>query len=1448
MYRTGDLGRYRKDGSIEYLGRIDHQVKIRGYRIELGEIEAAINEHPSVEQAIVLAREDEPGEKRLVGYVVARQHVSVRELREYLQERLPDYMAPGAIVQLEAMPLTPNGKIDRRALPKPEIGMKGAGDVSGRTAVEEILCGIWSEVLRIEKVGITDNFFELGGHSLFAMQLVSRVRNILGVEISLRSLFTNPTVAGLATEVERLKRSGESTSVQPLIRSDRTEKLPLSFAQQRLWFIDQLEPGSAAYNIPCAVRLSGRLNVEALQRALNEIVRRHEVLRTAFPSKDGEPRQEVHEIVELPLVYIDLRRTNEAERQQNLQTVLEEEARRGFDLSSGPLIRLKLIEMTEDEHVLIVVMHHIVSDGWSIEIMVGEFSRLYEAFTQGQESPLPELEVQYADYAVWQRQWLQGETLDTQLRYWREKLDGVAVLELPTDRARPAVVDYRGSSEKIELSGELTQKLRQMSRREGVTLFMSLLAGFQALLTRYSGQEDIAVGTPIAGRNRGEIEGLIGFFVNTLVMRVNLGGNPTVKELLGRVRETALRAYAHQDVPFEKLVEELLPERSLSHQPLFQVMFVLQNVPRETSSIRGISMKSEPMESRSAKFELELSIVEAGGEIHGALDYATELFDGWRIRRLLGHLEQALKGMTEDGNRRVMALQLMTEAELKEVIFDWNQTATGFPRDLCVHQLFERQVEQTPEAVGLCFEGEHITYDGLNRRSNRLSHCLRMLRVSPETVVAIAANRAPGFLISMLAIFKSGGSYLPLDPSLPPARLKNALIESKARLVLTTRESAIETEDSVWKLGCEVPVEVIEDLVEGEQNDQNPPSRTDIKNLAYLIYTSGSTGAPKGAMIEQRGMINHLFAKIRDLELTGQDIIAQTASQLFDISVWQFLSLLLVGGKVVIVKDEEAQDPVGLLRVLQEQSVSIAEVVPSLLQAVLSELIDTNPVNYLVALRWMLVTGEAFPTELYRRWSNAYPDIRVMNAYGPTECSDDVTHYYASRTSATNTANVALGKAIANLQMYILNERLFPVPTGVRGEIYAGGVGVGRGYLADPMKTAQGFIPDPFSNTTGGRLYRTGDVGRHLEGGDIEYLGRADHQVKIRGYRIELGEIEAAINQHASVEQVVVLAREDEPGEKRLVGYVVGPHQVASQQMREYLQERLPDYMIPGAIVQLEAMPLTPNGKIDRRALPKPELGAVRGSYVAARTAVEEILCTIWSEVLRVERVGVEDNFFELGGDSILSIQVIAKARQAGLQLTPRQFFERQTIAELAEIAGLGNAVEGEQGELSGEAPLTPIQRAFFAWGMAKPEHFNQSVMLEIKPDTDSQLLEQSVKGLIRQHDALRLQFVQKDVDWVQGYALGVADGIYRRAELSGKYEKERVRKMEEDAAARQASLSLSAGGMLRAVEYDLGGMGRRLLLIVHHLAVDGVAWRILLEDLQRGYEQLRRGEEINLG
>ena len=1364
---------------------------------------------------------------------------------------------PAAMVLLETFPLTPNGKLDRRALPVPTAVRSSATPayLAPRTVVEEVLAGIWSEVLHIDLVGVADNFFQLGGHSLLATQVMTRVRASFGTEVALRTLFERPTLAELAQGVEAALRGGQGVTVPPLVSVARDGPLPLSFAQQRLWFLHQLEAESAAYNLPVAVRLSGALDVGALTEAIAEIVSRHESLRTAFTVLDDQPVQVVAAALRLAVPMVDLTALGPAARQQAMRRVLQQEGQRSFDLEQLPLLRVLLLRLDQEEHVALLVMHHIISDGWSIGVLMGELAALYEAFVARRPSPLAELPIQYPDYAIWQRQWLQSEALDTQLAYWKEKLgNSPAALELPTDRARPPVQTFRGARHRFSLSANLTSKLKELSRNRQVTLYMTLLAGFQSLLHRYTHQSEIVVGTPIANRGDSKLEPLIGCFINTLCLRTELNGQFTFNQLLASVRETALAAYANQDVPFEKLVEELQLERDLSRTPLFQVMFTLQNAPQPVLESASLQLTLVEVANSTAKFDLELLMMDNGVSLVGTLEYNTDLFNEGTMARLASHFEALLDSVVDDPAQRLSDISLLSAAEWQQCV-EWNETATSYPLEQCLPQLFEAQVARTPDAVAAISEHEQLTYRDLNRRANRLAHVLIEQGVGPDVIVALLSNRNLDLLTAMLAVFKAGGAYLPLDPSNPPARLRQVLLQSRAGLVLTSTEFKPALSAALANLpGEETPQLLwLEDVCRQARTDHDPAPRYAPENLAYVIYTSGSTGMPKGAMIEHRGMLNHLFAKVTDLRLTQTDCLAQTASQCFDISVWQFLAALLVGGCVRIYDDEIAHDAVRLLARVSADRVSIFETVPTLLQAALEAATrDSTALPDLSTLRWLLVTGEALSPELCRQWFSAYPKVPLMNAYGPTECSDDVTHAPIDASPPGQTVRMPIGHAVDNLQLYLLDARLQTVPIGVSGELYVGGVGVGRGYLHDAVRTAETFIPDQFAAAPGARLYKTGDLTRRLDDGAIEFLGRVDHQVKIRGFRIELGEIEMVLLKHPAVAQVVVLARADEPGQSRLAAYIV-PHASPAPttiELRGYLKEHLPDYMIPQAFVSLPALPLTPNGKLDRRALPAPDPGRpeTESIFVAPRTAFEQQLADIWQKTLRVERVGVHDNFFELGGDSILMLQVLSRASQAGIHLTLRETFLYQTIASLAARDATPRRIQAEQGAVEGQVPLTPAQHWLLEQDLVELHHFNQALIVEVQESMSPVLLRQVVEHLLVHHDALRLRLRRETTAWTQYIESPRGEAPFSLLDLGMLPEDAQREAILQAAGSLQASLNLGHGPLLRVALFELGaGKPQRLLIIIHHQIIDGVSWRILLEDLQSAYRQLQQGEALLL-
>ncbi|MBF1989860.1 amino acid adenylation domain-containing protein [Fischerella thermalis] len=1049
-----------------------------------------------------------------------------------------------------------------------------------------------------------------------------------------------------------------SESIQPVPRQGN---IPLSFAQQRLWFFTQLEPESYAYNIPAAVRLTGKLNIAALSKSINEIIRRHEILRTTFTVVDGEPIQVIGNGENFTFPVIDLQAFSEEKKQQEVFNLAALEAQKPFDLVQGPLIRANLLKLAETDHVVLLTMHHIVSDGWSTGIFIKELTALYTAFCVGQPSPLPELPIQYADFTIWQRKWLQGEVLQTQLNYWKQQLGGsLPILELPSDRPRPAIKSNNGATQIFQISPDLTKKLVALSQQEGVTLFMTLLAAFKVLLYRYTQQEDMIVGTPIANRNRAEIEGLIGFFVNTLVLRTNLSNNPTFQEFLQQVREVTLGAYAHQDLPFERLVEELQFKRDLTHNPLFQVMFVLQNATTATIQLPELTLEELTLEKNTAKFDLTVSLSETETGLRGDIEYNTDIFNADRITRMCGHFQVLLEGIVANPQQRLSDLPLLTANEQHQLLVEWNNTEIDYPQDQCIHQLFEAQVEKTPDAVAVVFENEQLTYRELNIRANQLAHYLQKLGVGKDVLVGICVERSLSMVIGLLGILKAGGAYLPLDPEYPQERLA-FMLENSQTSVLLTQQHLLESLptyttqliclDSNWQTIAQEDIE-------------NPISNVIFDNLAYVIYTSGSTGRPKAAMNTHRGICNRLLWMQDYCQLTAADRILQKTPFSFDVSVWEFFLPLLFGARLVLAKPGGHQDSNYLAQLIAEQQITTVHFVPSMLQIFLEE----PKIDNCGCLKRVICSGEALPVKLEKLFFRRL-NAELHNLYGPTEAAVDVT-YWACKNNST-TATVIIGRPIANTQIYLLDKHLQSVPLGVVGELYIGGVGVGRGYFNSSDLTAEKFIPNPFSSKPGARLYKTGDQARYLSDGNIEFFGRIDNQVKIRGFRIELGEIEARLNQHPNVREAVVKVWEDE-GDKRLVGYVSSQSkpQLTVTQLRSFLKEQLPEYMIPSAFVILEALPLTPNGKIDRRALPAPEKNRpeLAANYVIPQTKVEQNIANIWQKALNIEQIGIHDNFFELGGHSLLMLRVHSELQEIfKTDLLILDLFRYPTISSLAE-------------------------------------------------------------------------------------------------------------------------------------------------------------------------------------
>jgi amino acid adenylation domain-containing protein len=1310
LYRTGDVVRWRDEGDLEYVRRADQQVKLRGFRIELGEIEAALGEHETVGQSVVVLR-DESGDKRLVAYVVPANSTRAAEVdaglaltaksagpatendewsandarpakaanvregaaaewRQHLRERLPEYMVPAAFVVLDHMPLTPNGKVDRKRLPAPELDRQQLEKqyVGPRTVIEDVVAGIWQEALALERVGVHDNFFELGGHSLLATRLISRIRLAFNVELPLRTLFEFPTVAGFAACVESERPAERLVLGPPLRRVERDQELPLSFAQQRLWFLDQLEPESAAYNMPAAVRLSGRLEPVVLGEALNEVVRRHEVLRTSFVNVDGKPVQLIAPSLDLPFAVVDLSSLPATEREREVLRLVREEAQRPFKLNTGPLLRAGLLRLGDDEHVLLVTMHHIISDGWSLRVLVKEVATLYEAFAAGQSSPLPELAIQYADYAVWQQTWLSGEVLDQQLDYWQQQLAGAEILELPTDHERPPVQSYAGAHYDFAIAPEVATGLSRWSQREGVTLFMTLLAAFQALLHRYTGQDDISIGTPVAGRTRLETEALIGFFVNTLVLRAELKPTDTFSDLLRQVRETTLEAHAHQDVPFEKLVEELQPERDLSRTPLFQVMFTLQNHTPSTINLENLSVRSLPIENTTAKFDLSLELQETQEGLSASFEYSTDLFEAATIERLAAHFQTLLAGIVRAPEQRLSRLPLLTEAERSVVLTEWSGETREFARDRCVHELFAEQAAHTPDAVAVVYEDQQLTYRELNDRANQLAHYLQRQGVGPDTPVGIMVDRSIEMVVGLFGILKAGGAYVPLDPQYPVDRLAFMLDDSGVDLMLTQQSlldalpqhnMQVVLLDSDWE------------AITTHQTSTQPPHEPLTEHLAYIIYTSGSTGKPKGVMIEHRSLTNYIQSAAERFALQPGDRLLQFFSLSFDAIAEELYSCLTRGATLVLRTAEMMATPFTFVQECARHGITVLDL-PVAYWHELTANQRAEDWAALDALRLVAIGGEEALPERFAQWHRAVDHrVRLINTYGPTEATIIATMYELSRNAeAVADRRIPIGRAVDNVKTYVLDKHSQPVPTGVLGELYLGGLALARGYFNDPGFTADRFVPDPFSNEPGARLYKTGDLVRYLPDGNIEFRGRNDHQVKVRGFRVELGEVESAIVEHPLVHDAVVMAR-DEHGGKMLVAYVVpaANDQLTTGDLRNFLRQALPHYMLPAHFIVLDALPLLPNGKLDRRALPapdhsRPELAA---DYVAPRDDVEQRVVAIWEEVLGIEGVGVHDNFFDLGGHSLLATQIVSRLRSAfHAELPLRRLFETPTVEGLA--------------------------------------------------------------------------------------------------------------------------------------------------------------------------------------
>ncbi|GMX67302.1 non-ribosomal peptide synthetase DhbF [Paenibacillus elgii] len=1280
MYRTGDLARWLEDGTLDYIGRADHQIKIRGFRVELGEIESLLSRHPAIDQVTVVAREDRPGDKRLVAYFTANSPdvPDPVELRQYVAEEMPDYMVPSAFVPLDAMPLTPNKKIDRKALPAPDF--HAVVSRSPRTPQEELLCGLFAEVLGLAKAGIDDDFFGLGGHSLLAGRIVARIREVFGVEFGIGGLFESPTVAGLA------KRLDQAQAARPAVRpAERPEAVPLSFAQNRLWFLYRLEGPSPTYNIPLVARLSGTLNVAALEEALGDVVSRHETLRTIFPDTQGSSQQLI-----LDAVAAKPRLLVTEVREDELSTRLAEAVRYGFRLAEEPSLRAELFVLGENEYALLLLLHHIAGDGWSLVPLTRELSAAYAARLRGELPAWAPLPVQYADYAIWQERLLGSEgdsdsLIAQQLGYWARTLQGLPdELTLPTDRPRPAAASYRGGVVRFRIGSELNLRLAELARESKASLFMVLQSALAALLTRLGGGTDIPIGSPIAGRTDDALDGLIGLFINTLVLRTDTSGDPSFRELLARVRKASLAAYEHQDVPFERLVEVLNPVRSRARHPLFQIMLVLQNTPDAALELPGVEARLQLDSPGTAKFDLTFELNErrrpdgTPDGLEGLLEYSSDLFECSTAERLAARFVQMLEGAAAEPDQPIGRLDILMPDERSSLLEQWREPLPVTP-GAHLPALFEAQAARTPDSEAVVYEEENLDYAELNCRANRLAHLLIAEGVGPEQMVALALPRSIEMVVGVLAVLKAGAAYLPLDPDYPADRLAYMLEDARPVYVVTSEAGALGLPDtgSLPRLALDAPdtAERLKAYSPDNPGDRDRRGPLSPHSPAYMIYTSGSTGKPKGVVIPHQNVIR-LFASTQHwFGFGSEDVWTLFHSYAFDFSVWEIWGPLLHGGRLVVVPHTVSRSPAEFLQLLVRERVTVLNQTPSAFYQLMQADREQSSLGGELALRYVVFGGEALELGRLEEWYARHPDDapRLINMYGITETTVHVSYKELDRSSAASGSGSLIGEAIPDLRVYVLDEALQPVPPGVTGEMYVAGAGLARGYWGRPGLTAERFVADPFG-APGSRMYRTGDLARRLADGSLDYLGRADHQVKIRGFRIEPGEIEAVLARHPGVAQVAVVVREDQPGDKRLVAYVVpAPDSLAEPaELRRYAGATLPDYMVPSAVIGMDALPLTPNGKLDRKALPAPDW-TVDPDGRGPRTPQEEVLCDLFAEVLGLRRVGIDDGFFELGGHSLLAVRLMSRIREAmGRDLGIGVLFETPTVAGLAERLEMG--------------------------------------------------------------------------------------------------------------------------------------------------------------------------------
>ncbi|RFM37313.1 surfactin non-ribosomal peptide synthetase SrfAA, partial [Bacillus inaquosorum] len=1405
MYKTGDLARWLPNGDIEFIGRIDHQVKIRGQRIELGEIEHQMQTHDRVQESVVLAVDQGAGDKLLCAYFVGEGEISSHELREHAAKDLPAYMVPAVFIQMDELPLTGNGKIDRRALPLPDANVsRGVSYVAPRNETEQKVADIWAHVLQAEQVGVYDQFFDIGGHSLAGMKMLALVHQELGVELSLKDLFQSPTVEGLAQVIDSAEK-GTVISISPAKKQDT---YPVSSPQKRMYVLQQLEGAETSYNMPAVLRLTGELDVERLNSVMKQLMQRHEAFRTTFEIKDGETVQRIWEEAECEMAYFEAAE-EETER-------IVSEFIKPFKIDRLPLFRMGLIKHSDTEHVLLFDMHHIISDGASVGVLIEELSKLYDGET------LEPLRIQYKDYAVWQQQFIQSELYKKQEEHWLKELDGeLPVLTLPTDYSRPAVQTFEGDRIAFSLEAGKAEALRRLAKETDSTLYMVLLASYSAFLSKLSGQDDIIVGSPVAGRSQADVSRVIGMFVNTLALRTYPKGEKAFADYLSEVKETALSAFDAQDYPLEDLIGNVQVQRDTSRNPLFDAVFSMQNANIKDLTMKGIQLEPHPFERKTAKFDITLSADETDGGLTFVLEYNTALFKPETIERWKQYWMQLLDAVTGNPNQLLASLSIVTETEKQTLLDAWKGKTLPVPTDKTVHQLFEETAQRHKDRPAVTFNGQSWTYGELNAKANRLARILIDCGISADERVGVLTKPSLEMSAAVLGVLKAGAAFVPIDPDYPDQRIDYILQDSGAKLLL--KQEGISVPDSFS--GDVILLDgdrTILSLPLDENDEENPEADTNAENLAYMIYTSGTTGQPKGVMVEHHALVNLCFWHHDAFSMTEEDRSAKYAGFGFDASIWEMFPTWTIGAELHVIDEAIRLDIVRLNDYFETHGVTIT-FLPTQLAEQFMELENTS-------LRVLLTGGD----KLKRAVKQPYT---LVNNYGPTENTVVAT----STEINPEEGSLSIGQAIANTRVYILGEGNQVQPEGVAGELCVAGRGLARGYLNREDETAKRFVADPF--VPGERMYRTGDLVKWVNGG-IEYIGRIDQQVKVRGYRIELSEIEVQLAQLSEVQDAAVTAAKDKGGNTAIAAYVT-PETADIEALKSSLKETLPDYMIPAFWVTLNELPVTANGKVDRKALPEPDIEAGSGEYKAPATDMEELLAGIWQDVLGIPEIGVSDNFFSLGGDSIKGIQMASRLNQHGWKLEMKDLFQHPTIEELTQYVERAEGKHADQGPVEGEVILTPIQRWFFEKNFTNKHHWNQSVMLHAKKGFDPERVEKTLQALIEHHDALRMVYREENGNILQAYkAISESKVSFEIVDLYGSDENMLKSQIKILANRLQSSLDLQNGPLLKAEQYRTEA-GDHLLIAVHHLVVDGVSWRILLEDFASGYMQAEKEGNI---